>query len=52
MLSTKRIKELLKKPDMPDEEAEELRDRALGLAEIAFAKWSAEKINKEKNEEA
>lgn len=43
MLSTKRVKELLKDRNLSDEEAEKIRDGFRELAEIVFEKWQADK---------
>ncbi len=43
MLTIQQIKELLKKPAMADEKAEEIRDNLYLLAEIIFEQWQHEK---------
>jgi hypothetical protein len=43
MLTIQQVKTILKKPDMPDEEATEIRDNFRSLAEIIFEQWEKEK---------
>ena len=54
MLSVERVKELLKDPNISDEEAEKIRDEFYIFAEMIFDKWmdEREKVkNNEKKEE-
>lgn len=39
MLTLNQVKEILKNKDMPDKEAEEIRDGFYNLAEIIFEHW-------------
>lgn len=39
-----KTKELLKRPDMSDEEAEKIRDDFRALAEIIFESWKLKKV--------
>ena len=39
MLNLEETKKILKKPEMSDKEAEEIRDGFLNLAEIIYEKW-------------
>lgn len=43
MLTIQQVKTILKNQDMPDEEAEEIRDGFRSLAEIVFEQWEKEK---------
>ena len=43
MLTIQQVKTILNNPNMPDEEAEEIRDNFRSLAEVIFEKWQAEK---------
>ena len=45
MLSVEETKRILKRPDMPDEEAEAIRDNLYGLAEIVIEKYLADSRN-------
>jgi len=56
MLSIEKIKELLKDKNIPDQEAEEIRDECRNLAEIVFEKWQTDKrvnshLYKKKNQD-
>lgn len=43
MLTIQQVKTILKKPDMPNEEAEEIRNNFRLLTEIIFEQWEKEK---------
>jgi len=43
MLTIQQVKTILKNQNMPDEEAEEIRDGFRSLAEIIFEQWEKEK---------
>lgn len=43
MLTIQQVKTILKNPNMPDKEAEEIRDNFRFLAEIIFEQWKKEK---------
>jgi hypothetical protein len=48
MISIERTKELLGKPEMPDEETEKIRDSVRTLVEIIFEQWEEDKNEKNK----
>lgn len=39
MLNIARIKEILKKPDITDEEAERIRNELRAISELVFKQW-------------
>lgn len=51
MISIERTKKLIGKPDMPDAEAEKIRDSMRSLVEIIFEQWIEERKRGNKNEE-
>ena len=51
MLSIQQVKNILKKPDMPDAEAEALRDGFRSLAEIIFEQWHHDREKRKSDEQ-
>ena len=48
MLTIERAKEILNRPDLTNQQIEEIRDSFKRLAEIVFEKWQKDQINSNK----